>query len=76
MFAEDINIILTAKTVTELKLAITPELNNFDRYLRANRLSLNVAKAESMITGSRQSQCDEVDLRIDGDIIRRVGSHH
>ena len=75
MFADDTNITLTAKTLTELKLALTPELSNLNCWLRANRLSLNVAKTELMIIGSRQrlnTQCDEVDIRIDGEIIKRV----
>ena len=44
MFADDTNITLTAKTLTELKLALTPELSNLNCWLRANGLSLNVAK--------------------------------
>ena len=75
MFADDTNITLTAKTLTELKLALTPELSNLNCCLRANRLSLNVAKTELMIIGSRQrlnTQCDEVNIRIDDEIIKRV----
>ena len=75
MFANDTNITLTAKTLTELKLASTPELSNLNCWLRANRLSLNVAKTELMIIGSRQrlnTQCDEVDIRIDHEMIKRV----
>ena len=44
-------------------------------WMRANRLSLNVAKTELMIIGFRlrlNTQCDEVDMRIDGEMIRRV----
>ena len=44
MFADDTNITLSAKTVADLKLAVTSELNNLTCWLRANRLSLNVAK--------------------------------
>ena len=75
MFPDDTNITLTAKTLTELKLALTPELSNLNCWLRANRLSLNVAKTELMIIGSRQrlnTQCDEVDIQIDDEIIKRV----
>ena len=75
MFADDTNITLTAKTLTELKLALTSELSNLNCWLRANRLSLNVAKTELMIIGSRQrlnTQCDEVDIRIDDEMIKRV----
>ena len=53
---------LYCKTLTELKLAIIPELSNLNRWLKSNRLSLNVAKAELMTIGSRQilnAECDE-----------------
>ena len=74
MFADDTNITLTAKTLTGLKLGLTPELSNLNCWLRANRLSLNVAKTELMIIGSRQrlnTQCDELDIRIDDEMIKR-----
>ena len=75
MFADDTNLTLSAKTLTELKLALTPELNNLSCWLKANRLSLNVAKTELMIIGSRQRlsvQCDELEIGIDDQIIKRV----
>ena len=52
-----------------------PELNNLSSWLKANKLSLNVAKTELMIIGSRQrlsAQCDDVEIRIDDQIIKRV----
>ena len=75
MFADDTNITLSAKTVADLKLAVTSELNNLTCWLRANRLSLNVAKTELMTIGSRQrlhSQSDEFDICIDDKMIKRV----
>ena len=54
MFADDTNVTLSAKTVADLKLAVTSKLNNLTCWLRTNRLSLNVAKTELMIIGSRQ----------------------
>ena len=75
MFADDTNLTLYAKTLTELKLALTPELNNLSCWLKANKLSLNVAKTELMIIGSRQrlsAQCDDVEIRIDDQIIKRI----
>ena len=70
MFADDTNLTLSAKTLTELKLALTPELNNLSCWLKANKLSLNVAKTELMIIG--QDKCDDVKIRIDDQIIKRV----
>ena len=69
------HITLSAKTVADLKLAVTSELNNLTCWLRANRLSLNVAKTELMIIGSRQrlnAQCEEIDISIDDKTIKRV----
>ena len=75
IFADDTNLRLSAQTLTELRLALTPELNNLSCWLKANKLSLNVAKTELMIIGSRQrlsAQCDDVEIRIDDQIIKRV----
>ena len=60
MFADHKNLTLSAKTLTELKLTLTPELNNLSCWLKANKLSLNVSQTELMIIGSRQrlsAQC-------------------
>ena len=79
MFADDINVTLSAKTVADLKLAVTSELNNLTCWLRANRLSLNVAKTELMIIGSRQrlhSQCEEIDICIDDKMINNNNNNN
>ena len=73
MFADDTNIPLSAKKVGDLKLAVTSELNNLTCWLRANRLSLNVAKTEVIIIESRQrlnAQCEEIDISIDDKTIK------
>ena len=75
MFADDNSLRLSAKTLTELKLALTPKSNNLSCWLKSNKLSLNVAKTKLMIIGSRQrpsAQCDDVEIRIDDQIIKRV----
>ena len=75
MFADDTNLTLSAKTLTELKLALAPELNDLSCWLKANKLSLNVAKTGLMIIRSRQrlsAQCDDVETRIDDQSIKRV----
>ena len=75
MFANDTNLTLSAKTLSELKLALTPDLNNLRCRLKDNRLSLNVDKTELMIIGSRQRlsvQCDDLEIRINDQIIKRV----
>ena len=75
IFADDTSITLSAKTVADLKLAVTSELNNLTCWLRANKLSLNVANTELMIIGSRQrlnTQCEEINISIDDRTIKRV----
>ena len=71
MFADDTSITLSAKTVADLKLAVTSELNNLTRWLRANKLSLMwPGKTELIIIKSRQrlnAQCEEIDISIDDD---------
>ena len=76
MFADDTNISLSAKMLTELKQAVFSELSNLSCWLTASKLSLNVAKTELMIIGSRQRlsvQNEDVEIRIDDQIIQKVG---
>ena len=54
MFADDTNITIAAKSLPELQLIINSELKNVHQWLITNRLSLNVAKTEFMVVGSRQ----------------------
>ena len=75
MFANDTNLMLSPKTLTDLKLALTPELNNLSCWQKATKLSLNVAETELVIIRSRQrlnTQSDDVEIRIDDQIIKRV----
>ena len=71
----DANLTLSARPFTELELALAPELNNLSCWLKANKLSLNVAKTELMVIGSKQRlsvQCDDVVIKIDDQVIKRV----
>ena len=76
MFADDTNISIAANSVTELEQIINSELKNLHQWLLANRLSLNVAKTEFMIIGSRQRLLvhDNEHIRIEIDVktIKRV----
>ena len=54
MYADDTNVTFSAPTIPDLESQINSELKHIDLWLKANKLSLNVAKTEFMIIGSRQ----------------------
>ena len=54
MFANDSNISVPGCTFAELEQATNSELNNLYSWLKANKLSLNIAKSEFMIISTRQ----------------------
>ena len=54
MHADDTSISLPAANVSDLENKINRELINLNRWLKANKLSLNIAKTEFMIIRSRQ----------------------
>ena len=54
MFADDTNIIVAGDSLTELENKINLELENLNRWLVANRLSLSVTKTEFMVIYSHQ----------------------
>jgi hypothetical protein len=69
MFADDTNISIAANSVTELEQILNSEFKNLHQWLLANRLSINVAKTEFMIIGSRQRllEHDNENIRIEID---------
>lgn len=76
MYADDTNISLAASNPINIENEMNNELKNLNRWLLANKLSLNVAKTEFMLIGSRQrlQTCDDyqINLQIDGNIIKKV----
>ena len=54
MFADDTNISFSSNTLSDLEILINFELQSLNRWLLANKLSLNIAKTEFMVIGSRQ----------------------
>ena len=54
MFADDTYVSLASSTLFELENVLNQELQNLNIWLKVNKLSLNIAKTEFMIIGSRQ----------------------
>ena len=54
MYADDTNISFQSSNLTDLEDNMNNELSSLNSWLIANRLSLNIAKTEFMIIGSRQ----------------------
>ena len=76
MFADDTNISIAANSVMELEPLVNSELKNLHQWLVTNRLSLNIAKTEFMIIGSRQRLLvhsnEHINIEIDGIAIKKV----
>ena len=64
MFADDTNVSLASSTLFELENMLNQELQNLNIWLKVNKLSLNIAKTEFMIIGSRQ----RLNVNVDGHI--------
>ena len=54
MYADDTYVTFSAATIPDLESLINSDLKYIDRWLKANKLSLNVAKTEFMVISSRQ----------------------
>ena len=78
MFVDDTS--LTAygaygKSIEEIELGLNEDLEKIRSWLQANKLSLNVAKTEYMLIGSRQRLAKlplEPNICIGSDLIKRV----
>jgi exonuclease III len=54
LFADDTNLTASGDSITRLEAAVNSDLENLRKWLIANKLSLNVAKTEFMLIGSKQ----------------------
>ena len=54
MYADDTNVTFSAATIPDLESQINSDRKYIDRWLKANKLSFNVAKTEVMVVSSRQ----------------------
>ena len=78
MFADDTSISYSSYNPTDLENLMNSSLVNLNRWLIANKLSLNIAKTEFMVIGSRQrlATFDNHELRVtvDSEPVRQVTS--
>ena len=54
LFADDTNLTVSGDSITDLETAVNSDLEKLRKWLIANKLSLNVAKTEFMLIGSKQ----------------------
>ena len=54
MYADDTQIIYADVDVNSMQLNLNNDLGNLNKWLTSNKLTLNTAKTEFMLTGSRQ----------------------
>ena len=53
LFADDTNLTVSGGSITDLETAVNSDLEKLGKWLIANKLSLNVAKTEFMLIGSK-----------------------
>jgi hypothetical protein len=78
MFADDTNLHFSSDNLSHLEFLMNSSLINLNRWLIANKLSLNIAKTEFMIIGSRQRVATfnnyELSVSVDNVPVRQVSS--
>ena len=64
LFADDTNLTASGDSIPHLETAVNSDLENLRKWLIANRLTLNVAKTEFMLIGSKQMIKSISDLQL------------
>ena len=76
MFADDTNTNVPGCTFVKLEQATNSELNNLYSWLKASKLSLNIAKTEFMVISTRQKflaeNCSEINIQLNDQFSCRV----
>ena len=73
LFADDTNMFMSSKDVHSLQTVINQELILVSKWLKVNKLSLNIKKTHFMIFSNKSDVCGQIDIRIDGEPIQAVG---
>ena len=53
LFADDTNLTASRKSISKVEITMNSDLENLRKWLIANKLSLNVAKTEFLLSGSK-----------------------
>ena len=76
MFADHTNITISGSSLTDLEQETNSELLNLHFWLKANKLSLHVAKTEFTIIGSRQKLLaeshNEINIKLEDQVISKA----
>ena len=76
MIADDTNLTASGQCVKEVETAINSDLENLRKWLMVNKLSLNVAKTEFILIGSKSmiiSISDfQLNIKIDNKAIKQI----
>ena len=57
MFADDTNITASGNCMNDIESAVNSDFERFRKWLMGNKLSLNVAKAEFQLIGTKHTVC-------------------
>ena len=79
MFSDDTNVTVTGNSPDQIQIKLNADLTKINIWLVANKLTLNVSKAEYMIVGSRNQIAnitEDPNVSIGGKSIKRVKTTH
>ena len=72
LFADDTNLFISGRNSQKLYEAANNDLNAIAKWLKVNRLSLNVKKTHYMVFSNTKVKSDNAELKIEGETISEV----
>jgi hypothetical protein len=73
LFADDSNLFASGPNLDLLQQTVNAEMPKLVEWLTTNRLSLNIGKTHLMIFGNRQARSDNVNIKINNQVLDVVG---
>ena len=74
LFADDTNVFITGRNVTDLAITLNSELQKLVQWLQCNKLSLNISKTHYMIFSKHDSNVNNINITINSQSIQKVNS--
>lgn len=72
LFADDTLLSISSKSPSDAYLKMNSDLTKLSKWLKQNKLKLNIKKTKYMLIGGRKNLGEGYTVNIDGEVIEKV----
>ena len=71
LFADDTNFTVSSKNINELQIIAQKELNLVNKWIKSNKLTINLSKSEYILVSNKNTNTSDFILTIDDNMLQK-----